>query len=78
MMESIKKIESYAEYGRESFFTSPLIQDGIVRNLEIPGKAANQLDTSFHAAHPYVDWRGMISLRNLLIHQRIAKNPQFF
>lgn len=69
IMESIKRIESYAESGRESFFASPLIQDGIIRNLEIIGEAANQLDASFHATHPDVDWRGMISLRNLLIHQ---------
>ncbi|MFH0968013.1 MAG: HepT-like ribonuclease domain-containing protein [Methanobacteriota archaeon] len=68
-MESISRIETYAESGRESFFHSTLIQDGIVRNLEIIGEAANQLDDAFHAAHPEVEWRGMISLRNLVIHQ---------
>lgn len=33
------------------------------------GEAANQLDTSFQEANPDIDWRGMISLRNILIHQ---------
>ena len=69
MIESIKRIESYAESGRESFFETLLIQDGIIRNLEIIGEAANQLDASFQAANPDIDWRGIISLRNLLIHQ---------
>jgi len=62
IMESIKRIESYTESGRETFFESPLVQDGIIRNLEILGEAANQPDASFHAANPDVDWRGMISL----------------
>lgn len=51
------------------FFRSSLIQDGIIRNLEIIGEAANQLDPSFQASYQEIDWRGIISLRNLLIHQ---------
>ncbi len=69
MMESINKIESYAESGRETFLETPLIQDGIIRNLEIIGEAAHHLDESFQRSNPDIDWRGIISLRNLLIHQ---------
>lgn len=69
ILESIKRIESYAQSGKETFYGSTLVQDGIIRNLETIGEAANQLGTFFHDENPQIDWRGIISLRNLLIHQ---------
>jgi uncharacterized protein with HEPN domain len=69
ILESIRRIELYAQDGKEAFTKSTMIQDGIIRNLEIIGEAANQLGTSFQETYPHVDWRGIISLRNLLIHQ---------
>ncbi|PWR73673.1 HepT-like ribonuclease domain-containing protein [Methanospirillum lacunae] len=69
ILDSLEKIEFYAEKGKDSFFQSSLIQDGIIRNLEIIGEATNRLDPSFHSLYPEIDWRGLISLRNILIHQ---------
>jgi uncharacterized protein with HEPN domain len=69
ILDSIEKIELYAKKGKDSFFRSSLIQDGIIRNLEIIGEAANRLDPSFQSLYPEIEWRGIISLRNLLIHQ---------
>ena len=54
ILDSIGKIESYAEKGKDSFFRSSLIQDGIIRNLEIIGEAANRLDPSFQALYPEI------------------------
>lgn len=69
ILESIHRIETYSESGRDTFSQSFLIQDGIIRNLEIIGEAANQLGEQFHTTHPEIAWRGMISLRNMVIHQ---------
>jgi len=43
MLERIVRIETYTKAGKESFLTDHLIQDGIIRNLEIIGEAASRI-----------------------------------
>lgn len=45
-----------------------MIQDAVMRNLEIIGEAANNISSEFRSLHPEVDWRRAIVLRNVLIH----------
>ena len=42
--------------------------DAVVRNLEIIGEAAAFCSDEFRSAHPELPWRGMIDMRNRLIH----------
>ncbi len=39
-----------------------------VRLLEIVGEAAGRVSTDFRDAHPEIRWRGIVGLRNRLIH----------
>jgi uncharacterized protein with HEPN domain len=34
VLRCIARIEEYTAAGRERFFSSPLIQDGVIRNLQ--------------------------------------------
>ena len=34
VLRCIARIEEYTNVGREGFFSSPLIQDGVIRNLQ--------------------------------------------
>ena len=34
VLRRIARIEEYTAVGREGFFSSPLIQDGVIRNLQ--------------------------------------------
>ena len=43
IIESIQKVQNYASRGKSSFFEDELLQDGIIRRLEIIGEASNQL-----------------------------------
>lgn len=53
---------------RAAFDNDPLLQDGVVRRLEIIGEAAGQVSKSFRAAHPEVPWAAMIGMRNRIVH----------
>jgi uncharacterized protein with HEPN domain len=46
-----------------------LIQDAVIRNMEIIGEAAKRVDDDYRTAHPQIPWRGMAALRDVLIHQ---------
>lgn len=64
---SIERIERYAA-DPEAFRTDPMVQDAIVRRLEIIGEAAKHVPDSLRAAHPEVAWRQAAGMRDVLIH----------
>jgi hypothetical protein len=48
------RVERYAAAGREAYEKSTLIQDGILRNLEVIGEAAKGIDEEHRARWPHV------------------------
>lgn len=69
ILEMIAKIEVYlADLDYDAFVKDELLQDGVIRKLEVIGEAANQVSESFRLAHAEVPWREMVSMRNKIIH----------
>ena len=70
VLESIARIEKCVlehDAAQAQLYDS-IILDAIMFNLEIIGEAANNIPEEIRTAHPEVDWRGIINLRNKLIH----------
>ncbi len=53
---------------RKKFMESKLIQDAVVREIEIIGEASNRLSIEFQEKHPSIPWHAIIGMRNQLIH----------
>ena len=47
---------------------STLIQDAVIRNLEIIGEATKALSPAFREQHPNIPWSSMTGMRDVLIH----------
>jgi uncharacterized protein with HEPN domain len=70
MLQSIEKIERYIEgYESDSFAADSRTVDAVVRNLEVIGEAANALPPEIRTLAPEVDWRGIVGLRNRVVHE---------
>jgi uncharacterized protein with HEPN domain len=69
MLESIDNIEKYAKLGEYEFSENSMMQDAILRNLEILGEAAKNLSQNARDNLPEIDWKGIIGMRNLLAHE---------
>jgi uncharacterized protein with HEPN domain len=70
VLDAIENIRDYTvglDFG--AFQKDRKTQDAVVRNLEIIGEAAGRLPNSYRAAAPEIDWRKIIGLRNVLIHE---------
>lgn len=67
--DAVRKIESYTAGGRRVFFQESIVQDAVIRNLEIIGEAVRHLSPEFRKRHPGVPWRSITALRNVLIHE---------
>lgn len=75
ILASIAMIQTYlAQMTQAQFMAQPLIQDGVVRRLEIIGEAATQLPADLKARFTAVEWRAMATMRNRLIHGYFAVN----
>jgi uncharacterized protein with HEPN domain len=63
---------AYTEPGRAAFFKSPMIQDAVVRNLEVVGEATKQVPEALRARAPKLSWREMAGMRDKLIHDYLG------
>jgi len=72
IVECIARIEQYTKAGRTEFMASTLIQDGVVRNLQTLGQSVLKLSEAFKSAHPEADWKSIIGLRNVLVHDYLG------
>lgn len=68
ILDSINRIERYTNVDRDQFMNTPMMQDAVIRNLEIIGEAVKNLSSELRAKNPQVPWRDIAGLRDVLIH----------
>lgn len=69
ILDAIEQIEIYtSSKSYDEFLRERLIQDGVVRQLEIIGEASRNLSSEFREQQPEIPWRQIIGLRNRVIH----------
>jgi uncharacterized protein with HEPN domain len=69
ILERIDRIERATVGGMDVFLASEVIQDAVIRNLEVIGEAAKGISESTRRHNPKVPWREMARFRDLAIHQ---------
>ncbi len=53
----------------EDFLSDMQCQDAVIRRLEVIGEAAGRISQKTKNAYPYVPWRDMTRMRNIMIHE---------
>jgi uncharacterized protein with HEPN domain len=66
--DAIDRINAYTSGGRDSFLTDAMIQDAVIRNLEVIGEAAKGLSEELRLVNSDIPWRQIAGLRDVLIH----------
>ena len=72
--DCLERIADYTTGGEQEFLSSRLIQDGVVRNLEVIGEATKNLSTELREANPATPWRQIAGMRDVLIHDYLKVN----
>jgi uncharacterized protein with HEPN domain len=71
-LQAIERIGRYtADMDEVGFLNSDLVQDAVIRNIEIIGEAANnvqRVDAEFAANHSEIPWEVMYGMRNRVSH----------
>ena len=69
ILECAEKISAYVEtVEKASFMGNGMLQDAVIRNLEIIGEAAKGLPEAFRDQHEDIQWRKILALRHILAH----------
>lgn len=67
--QAIDQIQRYTDkITKDEFFASQLLQDAVVRQLEVIGEAANRVTKNYATEHPDIPWKKITGMRHKLIH----------
>jgi len=70
IIESIRRIREYTQgLSLEALKADTKTLDAVVRNLEVIGEAARSIPEHVRLAHSEVDWKNVVGLRNILVHE---------
>ena len=70
IIQAAERAISYtADRSLDDFASDDLLQDAVMRRLEIIGEAARRVSDSTRDSLAQVPWRQMIGLRNILVHK---------
>jgi uncharacterized protein with HEPN domain len=68
ILDCIERIQDYTKGGKQSFDANRMMQDAVIRNIEIIGEAVKGLSPSIRDKHPNIPWGQIARMRDKVIH----------
>lgn len=69
IIDAIKRIEEYtSDVDNRDFTSNHLVQDGVIRQIEIIGEAAKRVSKKLKDNNKHIPWKDIVGMRNKLIH----------
>ena len=72
ILEAIERIQLYTTDGREQFLSDTMIQDAVLRNLQILSESTMRLSDSLKSENANVPWRAIAGFRNIVVHNYLS------
>ena len=72
ILECIERIERYIIAGKEAFFSDSMIQDAVIRNLQILAESSMRITERLRMEHPGVPWKALAGFRNVAVHDYLG------
>ena len=73
ILDAIRDIESFTKgVSEEKFGCTKLLQDAVIRNLEIIGEASKRVPKKIKDKHKDIEWKKIAGMRDVLIHDYLG------
>ena len=70
ILDSIEYINEYTKgKSEQEFLDSVETQDAVMRRLSVIGEASKNIPTALREKHSGVDWKAIVGLKNVLVHE---------
>jgi uncharacterized protein with HEPN domain len=71
--DAIDRISSSVQGVSEAeFMSAPLIQDAVIRQIQIVGEAAKKLSSPYAESSPSIAWKDIAGMRDKLVHDHMG------
>ena len=75
--ECIERIETYVSgIDKRAFMASSLVQDAVIRNLQIMAESTRRVSDRLKEAQPKIDWHKIAGFRNILAHDYLGVDTE--
>jgi uncharacterized protein with HEPN domain len=68
ILDAIERIQIFTSGNRQQFLADQMIQDAVIRNLEVIGEATKSLSPQIRDANTDIPWKQIAGMRDVLIH----------
>jgi len=69
ILAAIAKIEEYLQgVDEQTFCQRSLVQDGVIRQIQIIGEAVKRLPENLREKHPDIPWQDIAGMRDKVVH----------
>ena len=68
IQDCLSRINDYTKNGRDDFMENRLLQDAVLRNLEVMGESTKKRPENWKSSEPDVNWGKIAGFRNVLAH----------
>jgi uncharacterized protein with HEPN domain len=73
VLECLERIEAYLKDVDEAgFLETPLLQDAVLRNLQVMAESSQRISDESKRKHPEIDWRKLAGFRNVVVHDYLG------
>lgn len=77
MLLAARKVRDFIQgISWEQFQSDEIVQNAIMRQIQIIGEAARKVSPQCQQAHPEIPWEGIIGMRNRLVHEYFRIIPE--
>ncbi len=71
--DCLEKIRRFTKDGKSGFLQDEMVQDAVIRNLEVIGQAVKDFGTEqLSSGYPAIPWAQIAGTRNILAHQYLG------
>ena len=68
----IEKIEDYTKMDKSLYMESTIIQDAVVRNLQVLAESTQRISGRVKTNYPDTEWQAISGFRNILVHDYLG------
>lgn len=76
LLAARKVLEFTRDIAWEQFRTDDLVQNAVMRQIQIIGEAARKVSIECQQDHPDIPWQKIIGMRNKLVHEYFRIIPE--